>query len=119
MVIHLVVAIPEISLSSFQRLIILELNDGCLLLGLAIAGLLQMIFAYRVWFEYKIQKPTKLLILFPNVWFMCWCNLFIMSFANMYDHLKLHVLTASIVFQLGIVWAILSHFALPGKNKPR
>ena len=30
---------------------------------------------------------------------------------------KLHVLT-NIVFQLGIVWGILSHFALPGKNKP-
>ena len=86
--------------------------------GLAISGLLQMLFAYRVWYKYKLQKSTKLLFLFLICGLFVGANLFIMSFANMYDHLKLHVLTASIVFQLGIVWASLSHFALPGKNKP-
>jgi len=86
--------------------------------GLAISGLLQMLFAYRVWYKYKFQKPTKLLTLFLICGLFVGANLFIMSFSDMYDHLKLHVLTASIVFQLGIVWAILSHFALPGENKP-
>ena len=64
-------------------------------------------------------KTNKITVLFLMCGLCVGANLFIMSFANMYDHLKLHVLTASIVFQLGIVWAILSHFALPGKNKPR
>jgi uncharacterized membrane protein len=86
--------------------------------GLAISGLLQMLFAYRVWYKYKLEKSTKLLFFFLLCGLFVGANLFIMSFANMYDHLKLHVLTASIVFQLGIVWAILAHFALPGKNKP-
>ena len=36
-----------------------------------------------------------------------------MSFADMYDHIALHVLTASLVFQVGIVWAITAHFAVP------
>ena len=86
--------------------------------GLAISGLLQMLFAYRIWYKYKLQDSTKILFLFLLCGLCVGANLFIMSFANMYDHLKLHVLTASIVFQLGIVWAIVSHFALPGKNKP-
>jgi len=86
--------------------------------GLAISGLLQMLFAYRIWYKYKLQDSTKILLLFLLCGLCVGANLFIMSFANMYDHLKLHVLTASIVFQLGIVWAIVSHFALPGKNKP-
>ena len=87
-------------------------------IGLAISGLLQMLFAYRIWYKYKNQNSAKLLFLFLVCGLCVGANLFIMSFANMYDHLKLHILTASIVFQLGIVWAILSHFALPGKNKP-
>ena len=87
-------------------------------IGLAISGLMQMIFALRMWFRYKIEKSTKLLFLFLLCGLCVGANLFIMSFANMYDHLKLHIATASIVFQLGIVWAILSHFALPGQNKP-
>ena len=32
-----------------------------------------------------------------------------MSFADMYDHIALHVLTASLVFQVGIVWGITAH----------
>ena len=87
-------------------------------IGLAISGLIQMLFAYRVWHKYNSRKPTKLLLLFLICGLFVGANLVIMSFANMYDHLKLHIVTASIVFQIGIVWAVLSHFALPGGNKP-
>ena len=86
--------------------------------GLAISGLIQMLFAYRVWYVFKRGNTPKLVFVFLLCGLFVGGNLFIMAFANMYDHLKLHVATASIVFQLGIVWAILSHFALPGSNKP-
>ena len=35
----------------------------------------------------------------------------------MYDHLELHIITASFVFQVGLLWAILSHLALPNAHK--
>ena len=35
----------------------------------------------------------------------------------MYDHLTLHVITASNVFQGGILWALLAHISLPNANK--
>ncbi len=87
-------------------------------IGLAISGLLQMLFAYRMWYKYNTKGARKMLLLFLLCGLVVGANLFIMSFANMYDHLKLHFVTASIVFQLGIAWAILSHFALPGTEKP-
>ena len=86
--------------------------------GLAISGLIQILFAYRVWYRYKGTESPRLLFVFLLCGIFVGSNLFVMAFANMYDYLKLHVATASIVFQLGIVWAMLSHFALPGNNKP-
>ena len=86
--------------------------------GLAISGLIQILFAYRVWYTYKGTESPRLLFVFLLCGIFVGSNLFVMAFANMYDYLKLHVATASIVFQLGIVWAMLSHFALPGNNKP-
>ena len=85
--------------------------------GLAISGLIQILFAYRVWYRYKGTESPRLLFVFLLCGIFVGSNLFVMAFANMYDHLKLHVATASIVFQLGIVWAMLSHF-VPGNNKP-
>ena len=42
-----------------------------------------------------------------------------MAFANMYDHLKLHVATASIVFQLGMFWVMVSHFTPETTNQEK
>ena len=80
--------------------------------GLAISGLIQILFAYRVWYRYKGTESPRLLFVFLLCGIFVGSNLFVMAFANMYDHLKLHVATASIVFQLGIVWAMLSHFVI-------
>ena len=85
--------------------------------GLAISGLFQMLFAYRMWHEYRKIKPGKLLNLAMVCGLFTGANLFVMSFANMYDHLIIHVITASVVFQVGMIWAIVSHFAMPSANK--
>ena len=44
-------------------------------------------------------------------------HLAVLAFANMYDHLTLHVYTSLIVFHGGFTWAILAHFSLPHPNK--
>ena len=84
--------------------------------GLAISGLIQMLFAYRMWFEYRKIQPSKLLTLALCCGIFTGANLFVMSFADMYDHFVLHVITASMVFQVGMVWAVVSHFAIPNAN---
>ena len=40
-----------------------------------------------------------------------------MAFMNMYDHLELHILTASNVFQFGLAWGILSHLAFENSQE--
>ena len=44
-------------------------------------------------------------------------HLAILSFANMYDHLSLHVYASLVVFHGAFTWAILAHFSLPHPNK--
>lgn len=44
-------------------------------------------------------------------------HLAVLAFANMYDHLTLHVYTSLVVFHGGFTWAILAHFSLPHPNR--
>jgi uncharacterized membrane protein len=44
-------------------------------------------------------------------------NISVMAFANMYDFLEVHIFAALGVFQVGMVWAIVTHFALPNAQK--
>ncbi len=86
-------------------------------IGLALSGLFQMIFAYRMWHKMRDIGRPKLLFAAMLSGLFTGANLFVMSFADMYDHIELHVLTASLVFQVGILWAILAHLALPNADK--
>ena len=85
-------------------------------IGLCLAGLIQMVFAYRMWASMKHTARRKLMHLTLLCGFFTGGNLVIMSFANMYEHLALHVLTASNVFQGGMLWALLAHFSLPNAD---
>jgi len=40
-----------------------------------------------------------------------------MAFANMYDFLEFHIFTALGVFQVGMLWALMAHLALPNAQK--
>lgn len=86
-------------------------------IGFCCAGLIQMFFAYRMWHSMRHLGRRKLM----HITFICGlftgANLVVMSFADMYDYLALHVLTASNVFQGGMVWALLAHFSLPNANQ--
>ena len=85
--------------------------------GLALSGIFQMIFAYRMWHKMRHVGRPRLLFAAMLCGLFTGANLFVMSFADMYDHLELHIITASFVFQVGIIWAILSHLALPNAHK--
>ena len=86
-------------------------------IGLAISGLFQMVFTWRMWSVFSEFNSNKLLFVSLICGLTTGFSLFIMSFANMYDHLALHILTASLVFQVGLLWAIVAHFAIPNANK--
>ena len=72
-------------------------------IGLCCAGIVQMLFAYRMWYSMKDEGRRKLMHLTLICGLFTGGNLVIMSFADMYDHLALHVLTASNVFQGGML----------------
>ena len=82
-------------------------------IGLALSGIIQMVFAYRMWLQTKDVGRRKLVHFSLLCGLVTGGNLLVMSFADMYDHIALHVLTASLVFQVGIVWGITAHFAVP------
>ena len=86
-------------------------------IGLCCAGIVQMLFAYRMWYLMKDEGRRKLMHLTLICGLFTGGNLVIMSFADMYDHLALHVLTASNVFQGGMLWALLAHLSLPNANQ--
>ena len=44
-------------------------------------------------------------------------HLAVLAFADMYDHLTLHVYTSLVVFHGGFTWAILAHFSLPHPHR--
>ena len=82
-------------------------------LGFFINGL---VLIYVSWLLFKACKPRAR-------WYMMHVsliagvlvgiNLSLMALWNVYDYEKLHVVTASNVFQLGIVWCVATHIGLP------
>ena len=59
--------------------------------------------------QVQLQKPTKLLILFLTCGLCVGANLFIMSFANMYDHLKLHVVLLHLLCSNLVLFGLFCH----------
>ena len=85
-------------------------------IGLAASGLIQMVFAYRMWHKMKDDGRRKIMHFTLLCGLFTGGNLFVMSFANMYDYIEIHVLTAALVFQGGMLWALMAHISLPKAN---
>ena len=85
-------------------------------IGFCSTGIIQMLFAYRMWYSMRDDGRRKLMHLTLGCGLFTGVNLVIMSFANMYDYLAIHVLTASNVFHGGMLWALLAHLSLPKAN---
>ena len=86
-------------------------------IGFCTAGIVQMLFAHRMWYSTRHDSRRKMMHFTLICGLFTGANLVIMSFANMYDYLTLHVITASSVFQGGMLWALMAHLSLPKANK--
>ncbi len=86
-------------------------------IGLFISAVLHFILTLRLYTVFKDIARTKILRTAMILGIASSTHLAVLAFANMYDHLALHVYTSLVVFHGGFAWAILAHFSLPNPNK--
>jgi hypothetical protein len=70
-----------------------------------------------MWWTQRQDSRPKLLFISMLCGFYTGVNISVMAFANMYDFLEFHIFAALGVFQVGMVWALVAHFALPNAQK--
>ena len=85
--------------------------------GLFISGFIICTVSFRLWWTQRQDCRPKLLFISMLCGFYTGVNISLMAFANMYDFLELHVFTALGVFQVGMLWALMAHLALPNAQK--
>lgn len=85
--------------------------------GLFISGFIICTVSFRMWWTQRQDSRPKLLFISMLCGFYTGVNISVMAFANMYDFLEFHIFAALGVFQVGMVWALVAHFALPNAQK--
>ncbi len=85
--------------------------------GLLVSGVIACTVAFRLWWTQRQDCRPKLLFISMLCGFYTGINISLMAFANMYDFLEFHVFTALGVFQVGMLWALMAHLALPNSQK--
>ncbi len=85
--------------------------------GLFVSAVLHFILTLRLYTLFKDIARTKILRTATILGVASSTHLAVLAFANMYDHLALHVYTSLVVFHGGFTWAILAHFSLPHPNR--
>ena len=86
-------------------------------LGLLSSAFFQFFLALRLYAVFKDSGRRKILLTATIFGVASSTHLAVLSFADMYDHLSLHVYTSLIVFHGGFTWAILAHFSLPHPSR--
>ena len=85
--------------------------------GLFVSAVLHFILPLRLYTLFKDIARRKILRTATILGVASSTHLAVLAFANMYDHLALHVYTSLVVFHGGFTWAILAHFSLPHPNR--
>ncbi|MEC7272124.1 MAG: hypothetical protein VXV85_00590 [Candidatus Thermoplasmatota archaeon] len=85
--------------------------------GLFVSAVLHFILTLRLYTLFKDIARRKILRTATILGVASSTHLAVLAFANMYDHLALHVYTSLVVFHGGFTWAILAHFSLPHPNR--
>ena len=85
--------------------------------GVFISGFIICTVSFRMWWTLRQDCRPKLLFISMLCGFYTGVNISLMAFANMYDFLELHIFTALGVFQVGMLWALMAHLALPNAVK--
>lgn len=86
-------------------------------IGLLVSAVIHFFLTLRLYTLFKSISRTKVLQTATILGIASSTHLAVLAFANMYDHLTLHVYTSLVVFHGGFTWAILAHFSLPNPNR--
>ena len=86
-------------------------------IGLFVSAVFHFVFTLRLYTLFKDVARRKILRTATILGIASSTHLAVLAFANMYDHLTLHVYTSLVVFHGGFTWAILAHFSLPHPNR--
>jgi len=80
--------------------------------GLFVSACFQCLFSIRLFFLFKQKARPRILLFATVLGVLSSFHLAILAFADMYDHISLHIYTSMVVFHGGFCWAFLTHFAL-------
>ena len=86
-------------------------------IGLSVSAVLLFMLTLRLYTLFKDIARKKVLRTATILGVASSTHLAVLAFANMYDHLTLHVYTSLVVFHGGFTWAILAHVSLPHPNR--
>ena len=79
--------------------------------GLTVGGLVQMAYAWHLYHTLEAERP-KLWFAATLVGLVASLNSIFLSYFDMYHHINPHILTATLAFGGGVVWALLANIAL-------
>ena len=86
-------------------------------IGLFVSAVFLFMLTLRLYTLFKDNGRKKMLRAATILGVASSTHLAVLAFANMYDHLTLHIYTSLVVFHGGFTWAILAHFSLPHPNR--
>ena len=89
-------------------------QDAVFTIGLSIAGVAQMLYAWHLYHTVDAQRP-KLWFTATLVGLVAALNSILVSQFDTYDYVEEHVLTAMLAFGGGVLWSLLSTVALGSK----
>ena len=84
--------------------------------GFFINGLLLIYVSWLIYSSLKSKSRWYMMHISGILGALVGINLSLMAIWDIYDYEKLHVFTASNVFQLGLVWGIVTHIGLPNAD---
>ena len=84
--------------------------------GLFVSACFQCLLSMRLYFLFKRKARPRILLFATILGVLSSIHLGVLAFADMYDHISLHIYTSMVVFHGGFCWAFLTHFALPNPH---
>lgn len=84
--------------------------------GLFVSACFQCLLSIRLYFLFKEKARARILLFATILGVLSSIHLAVLAFADMYDHISLHIYTSMVVFHGGFCWAFLTHFALPNPH---
>ena len=89
-------------------------QDAVFTVGLSVAGVAQMLYAWHLYHTVDAQRP-RLWFIATLVGLVAALNSILVSQFDTYDYVEEHVLTAMLAFGGGVLWSLLSTVALGSK----